>query len=127
MSALDIDIGRFALEEVNRLRSHNGRWPLQEDSRLSEWAWNHIDWMLWHGGGFHHPQNGELHFQVENIFDGDCRDPYTLAWTFIHHGDAGHFWNFIREDIYAQGVAVFTQQYWDKYWMVLTWRALKQG
>lgn len=126
MSLLDIDIGRFTLTEVNNAREKHGRWPLQEDRKLSEWAWAHIHWMLWQGGGVRHPPNGELdNTQTENIFCGRCQNPYALALYQIHHGDFAHLSNFLREDLSAQGVAVYTTEYFDRYWMILTWRARK--
>ncbi|NOS67271.1 MAG: hypothetical protein HOO67_02805 [Candidatus Peribacteraceae bacterium] len=126
MSGLDMDVGRHAIEEVNHFRTANGRWPLRVDDQLSQWAWDHTRWMVWGGGGFNHPGYGTLGNQTENIFQGRCQNPYDLASHFIHHGDNVHRENFLREDICAQGVAIYTSEYFDRYHLVLTWRARRQ-
>ncbi len=116
-----MDVGSHVMNEVNRMRSESGRWPLQIDDRLSWWAWAHTQWMLSNGIQHAHLDNR----QVENIFQGSCQNPYGLVNHFIHHGDHEHRGNFLREDVCAQGVAVYTREYFDRYQMILTWRALR--
>lgn len=106
----------------------HGRWDLQEDGQLSGWAWEHIKWILRHGKGICHPEKGELgDAQTENIFSGSCQDPYSFAVHNIYHGDDAHLHNFLREDIAAHGVAIYTQEYFNRYLMIFAWRARKNS
>ena len=128
MSALDLDLGRCAYDQVNHLRQKHGRWGLQEDGKIAQEAFAHII----HGikqRGLCHADNAFLSGVVENVHCGTTHDPYSLIQHFIQHSDNCHRGNYMREDIDAQGLAVHTEWIecrW-RYWTVLVWRGRFRG
>ncbi len=125
MSDLDLYLGSVLLGEVNALRVANGRWALQTDDRLSVEAWEHVQWM--ERCGLRHADGAWLEGRTENVAQGVCIRPEGLISHLVWNSDPAHRWNFLREDICAQGVAILTHSIdvRNRLSLMFSWRARK--